>query len=50
MDQIMKRAGGSLANIVQVTGGSSRSRYGDRSSRWRKDYFQNATIRERLIR
>jgi len=41
MDQIMKRAGGSLANIVQVTVFIKESRYGDRFVEMRKDYFQN---------
>src|SRR5206468_8037403 len=41
MDQIMKRAGGSLANIVQVTVFIKEPRYGDRFVEMRKDYFQN---------
>jgi len=41
IDQIMKRAGGSLANIVQVTVFIKESRYGDRFVEMRKDYFQN---------
>src|ERR1700704_4466133 len=41
IDQILKRAGGSLANIVQVTVFIKESRYGDRFVEMRKDYFQN---------
>ena len=41
IDQIMKRAGGSLANIVSVTVYIKESRYGDRFVEMRKDYFQN---------
>ena len=41
IDQVMKRAGGSLANIVQVTVFIKESRYGDRFVEMRKDYFQN---------
>ena len=41
IDQIMKRAGGSLANVVQVTVFIKESRYGDRFVEMRKDYFQN---------
>ena len=41
IDQIMKRAGGSLANIVTVTVSIKESRYGDRFVEMRKDYFQN---------
>src|SRR2546423_8087102 len=41
MDQIMKRAGGSLANIVQMTVFIKESRYGDRFVEMRKDMFQN---------
>jgi enamine deaminase RidA (YjgF/YER057c/UK114 family) len=41
IDQIMKRAGGGLANIVQVTVFIKESRYGDRFVEMRKDYFQN---------
>ena len=41
IDQIMKRAGGSLANIVSVTVFIKESRYGDRFVEMRKDYFQN---------
>ena len=41
MDQIMKRAGGSLANIVQMTVFIKESRYGDRFVEMRKDTFQN---------
>ena len=41
IDQIMKRAGGSLANIVQVTVFIKEPRYGDRFVEMRRDYFQN---------
>ena len=41
IDQIMKRAGGSLANIVSVTVFIKESRYGDRFVEMRKDYFHN---------
>jgi enamine deaminase RidA (YjgF/YER057c/UK114 family) len=41
IDQIMKRAGGSLANTVSVTVFIKESRYGDRFVEMRKDYFQN---------
>src|SRR6266436_4557646 len=41
IDQIMKRAGGSLANVVQMTVFIKESRYGDRFVEMRKDYFQN---------
>jgi enamine deaminase RidA (YjgF/YER057c/UK114 family) len=39
IDQIMKRAGGSLANIVQVTVFIKESRYGDRFVELRRDKF-----------
>ena len=41
IDQVMKRAGGSLANIVTMTVFIKESRYGDRFVEMRKDYFQN---------
>jgi 2-iminobutanoate/2-iminopropanoate deaminase len=41
MDQIMKRAGGSLANIVTMTVFIKESRYGDRFVEMRKEMFQN---------
>lgn len=41
IDQVMKRAGGSLANIVQMTVFIKESRYGDRFVEMRKDMFQN---------
>jgi enamine deaminase RidA (YjgF/YER057c/UK114 family) len=41
IDQVMKRAGGSLANIVQMTVFIKESRYGDRFVEMRKDQFQN---------
>ena len=41
VDQVMKRAGGGLANIVQVTVFIKESRYGDRFVEMRKDFFQN---------
>ena len=41
IDAVMKRAGGSLANIVQMTVFIKESRYGDRFVEMRKDMFQN---------
>jgi enamine deaminase RidA (YjgF/YER057c/UK114 family) len=41
IDQIMKRAGGSLANVVTMTVFIKESRYGDRFVEMRKDTFQN---------
>jgi len=41
IDTVMKRAGGSLANIVQMTVFIKESRYGDRFVEMRKDTFQN---------
>ena len=41
IDQIMKRAGGSLANVVAMTVFIKESRYGDRFVEMRKDMFQN---------
>ena len=41
IDTVMKRAGGSLANIVQMTVFIKESRYGDRFVEMRKDMFQN---------
>ena len=41
IDQILKRAGGSVANVVQMTVFIKESRYGDRFVEMRKDYFQN---------
>jgi 2-iminobutanoate/2-iminopropanoate deaminase len=41
IDQVMKRAGGSLANIVTMTVFIKESRYGDRFVDMRKDFFQN---------
>jgi len=41
IDTIMKRAGGSLANIVTMTVFIKESRYGDRFVEMRKDMFQN---------
>ena len=41
IDQIMKRAGGSLANVVSMTVFIKESRYGDRFVEMRKDMFQN---------
>lgn len=41
IDQIMKRAGGSLANIVAMTVFIKESRYGDRFVEMRKEMFQN---------
>ena len=41
VDQVLKRAGGSLANVVQMTVFIKESRYGDRFVEMRKDMFQN---------
>jgi len=41
IDQILKRAGGSLANVVAMTVFIKESRYGDRFVEMRKDMFQN---------
>src|SRR5712672_4497536 len=41
IDQILKRAGGSLANVVAMTVFIKESRYGDRFVEMRRDAFQN---------
>jgi enamine deaminase RidA (YjgF/YER057c/UK114 family) len=41
VDQVLKRAGGSLANVVSMTVFIKESRYGDRFVEMRKDAFQN---------
>ena len=41
IDQILKRAGGSLANVVTMTVFIKEPRYGDRFVEMRKDMFQN---------
>src|SRR6185295_13943272 len=41
IDQVLKRAGGSLANIVSMTVFIKESRYGDRFVEMRKDMFHN---------
>jgi 2-iminobutanoate/2-iminopropanoate deaminase len=41
IDQVLKRAGGSLGNVVQMTVFIKESRYGDRFVEMRKDFFQN---------
>src|SRR3989442_12447894 len=41
IDAILKRAGGSLANVVSMTVFIKESRYGDRFVEIRKDMFQN---------
>jgi len=41
IDEILKRAGGSLANVVAMTVFIKESRYGDRFVEMRKDMFQN---------
>jgi enamine deaminase RidA (YjgF/YER057c/UK114 family) len=41
IDQVMRRAGGSMANIVSMTVFIKESRYGDRFVEMRKDFFQN---------
>ena len=41
IDAVLKRAGGSLANVVSMTVFIKESRYGDRFVEMRKDMFQN---------
>jgi enamine deaminase RidA (YjgF/YER057c/UK114 family) len=41
VDQVLKRAGGSLGNVVTMTVFIKESRYGDRFVEMRKDMFQN---------
>jgi 2-iminobutanoate/2-iminopropanoate deaminase len=41
IDQVLKRAGGSLANVVSMTVFIKESRYGDRFVEMRRDMFQN---------
>jgi enamine deaminase RidA (YjgF/YER057c/UK114 family) len=41
IDQVLKRAGGSLANVVSMTVFIKESRYGDRFVEMRKEMFQN---------
>ena len=41
IDPVLKRAGGSLANVVSMTVFIKESRYGDRFVEMRKDFFQN---------
>jgi len=41
IDQVLKRAGGSLANVVQMTVFIKESRYGDRFVEMRKDAFHD---------
>jgi len=41
IDAILKRAGGSLANVVSMTVFIKEPRYGDRFVEMRKDYFHN---------
>ena len=41
IDQVLKRAGGTLANVVSMTVFIKESRYGDRFVEMRKDMFQN---------
>ena len=41
VDQILKRAGGSLANVVSMTVFIKEPRYGDRFVEMRKEMFQN---------
>ena len=41
IDQVLKRAGGSLVNVVTMTVFIKESRYGDRFVEMRKDMFQN---------
>lgn len=41
IDQVLKHAGGSLANVVQMTVFIKETRYGDRFVEMRKDFFHN---------
>jgi enamine deaminase RidA (YjgF/YER057c/UK114 family) len=41
VDKVLRDAGGSLANVVQMTVFIKESRYGDRFVEMRKDFFQN---------
>src|SRR3954465_5263127 len=41
VDQVLKRAGGSLGNVVSMTVFIKESRYGGRFVEMRKDFFQN---------
>jgi 2-iminobutanoate/2-iminopropanoate deaminase len=41
VDQVLKRAGGSLGNVVSMTVFIKESRYGDRFVEMRKDFFHN---------
>jgi 2-iminobutanoate/2-iminopropanoate deaminase len=41
VDQVLKRAGGGLANVVSMTVFIKESRYGDRFVEMRKDFFHN---------
>jgi 2-iminobutanoate/2-iminopropanoate deaminase len=41
IDQVLKRAGGSLANVVSMTVFIKESRYGDRFVEMRRDMFRN---------
>src|SRR4051812_20556011 len=41
VDEVLKKAGGSLANVVQMTVFIKESRYGDRFVEIRKDKFKN---------
>jgi 2-iminobutanoate/2-iminopropanoate deaminase len=41
IDQVLKRAGGGLANVVSMTVFIKESRYGDRFVEMRRDTFQN---------
>ena len=41
IDQVLKDAGGSLDNVVQMTVFIKESRYGDRFVEMRKDFFKN---------
>src|SRR3954466_8286443 len=41
IDQVLRRAGGSLANVVSMTVFIKESRYGDRFVEMRRDAFQN---------
>jgi enamine deaminase RidA (YjgF/YER057c/UK114 family) len=41
VDSVLKRAGGSLDNVVAMTVFIKESRYGDRFVEMRKDFFKN---------
>src|SRR5438045_4235976 len=49
VDAVLKRAGGSLANVVSMTVFIKESRYGDRFIETRKDMLQNGNYPSRAL-